>query len=176
MRRLTIAVVLLATIAVAGCERKKRARKAPAEDNSALVSVVNVNDPRASVQLVRGFYNLEDDTWRWTMTHFSVTLRTPPGASQQGAKLELKGSIPERSFQRLGPIAVSATVDGQPVLGETISRSGGFVYSRLVPSSLFTGDSASVEFTADKALPPTDQDGRELSLIVTSIGLLPISQ
>ena len=176
MRRLMAASLLLAAVALApaGCKRRNRARAAPVEDNSPALSVVNAADPEAGVQLVRGFYGLENDAWRWTMSHFSVTLRPPEGASRNGARLELTGNVPEAIFKRTGRISLSATVNGQTLPPETLSGAGGFTYSRDVPASALGGATASVEFATDKALPPGGQDDRELALIVTSIGLVPV--
>ncbi len=174
MRRLMAAALLLAAVAPASCKRRNRARAAAVEENSQTVSVLNVADPEAPAQLVRGFYSLEDDAWRWTRSRFSVTLRLPEGSSRNGARLELKGSVPEAVVKRLGPISLSATINGQPLKPETFSKGGVLTYSRDAPASALTGVTATVEFATDKALPPTDKDARELALIVTSVGLFPM--
>ncbi len=71
MRRLKWAGSLLTVLALAspGCERQKKT------DDRPLLSVVNTNDPRAAVQLTRGFYGVEGNAWRWTAKDFVVTLR-----------------------------------------------------------------------------------------------------
>ena len=46
-------------------------------------------------------------------------------------------------------------------------------YDRDIPAAAFSGDVVSIDFSVDKGLPPTDQDTRELSVIVSTIGLLP---
>jgi hypothetical protein len=178
MRRLMAASLLLSmvTLAPAGCKRRNRARAAPVDDTGPALSVVNVADPEAASQLFRGFYGLENDAWRWTMSHFSATLRPPEGASRNGARLELTGNLPEAVFKRTGRISLSAMVNGHPLPPETLSKAGGFTYSRDVPASALGGAAASVEFATDKALAPGDVDERELALIVTSVGLVPVLQ
>ena len=166
MRRLIAAFVLLAFVGLGstGCRRKKKV--AAREDG--LASVVNVADPADSAQLVRGFSNVEADAWRWSTSKFSVVLRPPKGA----ANLELKFTL-HPNVATLGPVTVSATVNGTPVATETFSQAGDFVYSHEVPASALNSDVVTVEFSSDKALAPTDQDKRELALIVKTIGLVP---
>ncbi len=164
------AFVLLAFVVFGstGCRRKKKIKAR--EDG--LASVVNVADPADSAQLVRGFSNVEADAWRWSTSKFSVVLRPPAGAGQNGANLELKFTLHEAVVNKLGPVTVSATVNGTPVAAETFSQAGDFTYSHEVPASALGSDVVTVEFSTDKALAPTEQDKRELALIVKSIGLV----
>jgi hypothetical protein len=170
VRRLVAALVLLMFVALApsGCRRKKKGRAR--EDG--LASVINVADPADSAQIVRGFSNVEADAWRWSTAKFSVVLRPPPGAAQNGAKLELNFTLHEAVVGKLGPVTLSASVNGTPVAPETFSQAGDFVYSHDVPASALGSDVVTVEFSTDKALAPTEKDKRELALIVKSIGLV----
>jgi hypothetical protein len=173
MRRLTAAALALAltTLLAPGCKHSRKARAKSSEDDGQLASVVNVADPRASVQLVRGFYNLEANTWRWTMGKFTVSLRPPAGAAQNGAKLELKFNIPDVVFNQIGAITLTAAVNGLALPPEAYNKAGNFTYARDVPGAALAGDAVAVDFATDKVLPPSAQDSRELCLIVTSIGL-----
>lgn len=175
MRRLIATVPMLALLVLApsACKTRKKPRLNPAEDDGQLVSVINVADPRAAVQLTRGFYALESDAWRWTMKKFAVTLRRPTGAAENGARLELKFVLPETIFNRVGPITISAIINGLALPPQTYSTSGDGTYARDVPASALTADAVAIEFSVDKGLPPSDQDARELAIIVTTIGLLP---
>ncbi|HVO96663.1 MAG TPA: hypothetical protein VMT15_01285 [Bryobacteraceae bacterium] len=171
MRRLMAAFVLLTFVAFGstGCRRKKKIKAR--EDG--LASVVNVADPADSAQLVRGFSNVEADAWRWSTSKFSVVLRPPAGAAQNGAKLQMVFTLHEAVVKPLGPITVNATVNGTAVAPETYSAAGDYTYTKDVPASALGSDVVTVEFTTDKALAPTDKDKRELALIVKSIGLVP---
>jgi hypothetical protein len=164
------AFVLLAFVALApvGCRRKKKVKAR--EDGMA--SVVNVADPADSAQLVRGFSSVEADAWRWSTSKFSVVLRPPEGAAQNGAVLQLVFTLHDAIVNKLGPVTVSATVNGTPVASETFSQTGDFTYSHDVPASALGVDVVTVEFTTDKKLGPTEQDRRELALIVKTIGLV----
>ncbi len=165
------AVVLLGFVAFgsAGCRRKKKGKTR--EDG--LASVINVADPADSAQIVRGFSSVEADAWRWSTSKFSVVLRPPAGSAQNGAKLNLTFTLHDAVVGKLGPVTVSATVGGTPVASETFSQAGDYVYSHEVPASALGSDVVTVEFSTDKALAPTEQDKRELALIVKSIGLVP---
>lgn len=170
MRRLVAAFALLALVGVSeGCRRKKNVKAR--EDG--LASVVNVADPADSAQLVRGFSNVEADAWRWSTSKFSVVLRPPAGAAQDSAVLQLVFTLHDAIVNKLGPVTVSATVNGTPVGSEKYSAAGDYTFSQRVPQSVLGSDVVTVEFTTDKALAPTEQDKRELALIVKTIGLIP---
>lgn len=167
MRRLAVVLALGLTIAAAGCKRStKHAETAPE-----LLSLVSMDDPSAGAQLVRGFYSLEGNPWRWTAGQFSVVLRPPPGAARNGARLELELNIPDAVFQQLGAVTLSATVDQDPLAPEKFTKPGSHIYARDVPASVLGGDSVSIEFATDKAIPAGKIEKRELALIVTSVGL-----
>jgi hypothetical protein len=171
MRRLTAAIPLLALMAIAsaGCRMKKQPKVAV--DDGQLSSVVTASDPRGAVQLVRGFHGVENQSWRWTMKHFTVTLRPPAGAAEKGGRLEFKFVIPDVMYNRVGDMTLSAQVNGVNLGPEKYSKAGEYVYSRDVAASALSGDAVSFDFSVDKGIPPTDADPRELALIATSIGL-----
>lgn len=174
LTRLAAAFALIAIVAIApACRMKKKARGAVIEDDGQLSSVVSTADPHAAVQLVRGFHGLENDSWRWTMKNFTVTLRPPAGSAQSGAQLELKFNFPAVIFDRVGPITLSARVGGLDLAPETYSQAGDATYTRDIPASVLGGDAVSFDFAVNKAIPPSDKDARELAIIVTTIGLTP---
>jgi hypothetical protein len=174
MRRLTAAALLCGlALAPAAC---KRSAKHPLLAAKELRSVVPVDDPGADGQLVRGFYSPEGNPWRWTQGEFSVILRPPPGATLEGARLELSLNIPDVVFQQLGAVTLSATAAGIRLAPEKYAAAGSYVYTRNLPASALAGDSISVEFGTDKAMPAGKIEKRELALIVTSVGLVSISK
>src|SRR5438874_696322 len=155
----------------AGCKRAKKTRvEATDEVGAVMESVVNVADPRASAQLLKGFHGVEGNAWRWTMGKFSVTLRSPLNASQKGATLVVKLSIPEPVIKNVKSTTLTANVNGAPIPGETYSKPGDYVYSKDVPASALGADAVSVEFALDKFIPPGAVDQRELGIVVSSIG------
>lgn len=176
MRRLTTAIVipLFATLFIVGAACKRQPREAPAEatdeQGQSLMTVLHVADPRASIQLLKGFHDIEQGAWRWTMRNFSVALRPPAGAAQNGAMLELKFSVPDPVIERLKSVTLSAKVGGTPLQSETYSKPGQHIYSREVPAAALVVDAVTVDFALDKAFPPSPADQRELGVVVTSVG------
>ncbi len=172
MRRL--AAVAGLALALAACKRAKHDAQAVApEQESTEASVVNMSDPGAAAQLVRGFYTLEAGVWRWTMKNFEVTLKSPPGASENGARLTMRLTVPEAISSKLGPVTLKAAVNGLALDPETYAKPGDYVYSRDVPAAALKGDPILVQFACDKAIEPSPNDARELALIAVSIGLEP---
>jgi hypothetical protein len=170
MRRLIAAMLLTLVVIAPACRTRKKASRA--EDEGKPLSVVKVADPRGAVQLIRGFHSVENDSWRWAMKNFTVSLRPPAGSASNGATLELKFTLPDAVYSQLGAMTIHAHVAGTDLTPETFSKAGDAVYSRDLPASALQGDTITIEFFTDKALPPSPTDERELSIIVTSIGLL----
>ena len=135
-----------------------------------MATMLHVADPRADQQLVSGFHAIEQNSWRWTEERFSVILRPPPDAAQSGAMLTLKFSIPDVVSQKLGAMALEASVGGTPLGKESYTMPGEFTYSREVPANLLAGESVRVDFALDKSLPPGESDQRNLGIIVTAVG------
>lgn len=174
MRRLIFAIALFAILIAPACRTKRKPRLVVEEDaGSQVASVITMSDPRAASQLVRGFYGVENGAWRWVMKRFTVTVHPPTGADQNGAKLELKFAIPDVTFSQIHEQTISAQVNGVDLPAQKYTKAGDAVYSQEVPASALHGDLISIDFTADKALPPGGQDARELAIVVTSVGLLP---
>ena len=173
MRRLILAAAIFA-VAAAGCNRNKRERvkvELTDESSSQIASIVHVADPRASVQLIKGFHDVEQNAWRWTMGKFSVTLRPPKGAAERGAALQLKFSVPDAVLEKLKTVTLTANVNGTAIPGETYSKAGDYTYARDVPATALNAEAVTVNFALDKFLTPGSVDQRELGIVVASIGL-----
>ena len=140
------------------------------EEPQGLATIVHVADPRASLQLVRGFHEVEQNAWRWTMGKFAVTLRPPRNAAQRGASVQLKFSLPEAVIGRLKTVTLSARAGGLDLAPETYSKPGEYTYSRDVPGARLAGDGVLVEFALDRCLPVGAVDQRELGVVVSTIG------
>ncbi len=132
-------------------------------------SVVNLADPNAAWQLRRGFYGLESNAWRWTSREFSVVLMAPQGEDL----LELLLVIPETQIQKLGPMTLSAEIDGHPLEPQVFSQPGSYTYSRKIPPATDRSRPVTVKFHLDKASSPSAADSRELGVIATAVGIYP---
>lgn len=175
MRRLVLRFSYLFLIAllvagVGGCKRKKKPQATVEEGQVGLLTMVHAADPRGEVQLVRGFHAVEQNAWRWTAGSFSVTLKPPAGAAQKGAVLQFKFVVPDVVINKVGAVTLSATVDGDKLAPETYSKSGEYSYTRDVPASALQNEAVNVEFALDKFMPASDQDQRDLGVIMTMVG------
>lgn len=161
-----------AALSLSGCNRKQAPPVVETieEETQGLATIVHVADPRASLQLVRGFHEVEQNAWRWTMGKFAVTLRPPRNAAQRGASVQLKFSIPEPVIERLKTITLSAKAGGLDLAPETYGKPGEYTYARDVPGARLAGDAVLVEFALDRYLPVGAVDQRELGVVVSTIG------
>ena len=157
----------------AACNRKPTAQQpvhVVEEDRSALATVIHIADPHTSSQLLSGFYNVEQGSWRWTGRKFSVVLAIPENVSQKQISLVFKMAVPEPVIQKLNSVTLTASVNGVALAPETYRKPGEYVFTREVSAKALGGASAQVEFSLDKALPAGANDSRELGLVATSIG------
>lgn len=135
------------------------------------VSSIDIADPETKNQLLSGFYQLEDQAWRWTAREFSVALKPPQGAERHGATLRLVLYIPDSQIQLLGPMTLAASTGSYALDPETFSKGGTYSYLRKIPPSALDTSLLPVDFCFDKALAPLSADGRELTVIVSKIEL-----
>ncbi|MBI3683815.1 MAG: hypothetical protein HY235_25865 [Acidobacteria bacterium] len=174
MRRLMalgLALVAMAG-ALAGCKKPSRVRAtATSEEESELRSVVHVADLRTSLQLLRGFHQVEANAWRWTAGRFSVTLRPPAYGARDGAWLMLKFAIADATIERLKQVQLAANVNGTPVSPETYAKPGEHVYRKEVPAAALKPEAVTVEFAVEPFLKAGQVEQRELGLIVSMVGL-----
>ena len=163
-----LAIVGVMAVALTGCKGKKGATE---EEAPKLATVLVMSDPRCAQQLLNGFYALEQNQWRWTAGKFSVMLRPPRNAAQQGATLKLKLHIPDVTVEKLKSTTLSGSAGGVALAPETYSKTGDYVYARDIPGSALNGESVRLDFVLSKAVPPGSTDLRELGIIVNMIGL-----
>jgi len=86
----------------------------------------------------------------------------PSGASQKGATLRLRLSVPPVIVEKLKTITLSATIGGSALAPETYTQPGDYTYTRDVAPALLGGESVRVDFQLDKSMPPTGADLRDL--------------
>src|SRR5947209_8836422 len=140
-------LILCVLVAPSGCKRKKkRVALEPIVQSGALATMLDVADPRAQVQLTKGFYDVESNAWRWTADTFSASLRPPRFAAEKGAKLVLKLAVPDVVIQKLKSIQLSAAVNGLNLTPEEYTKPGEYTYSRDVPATALAGEAVKVDF------------------------------
>ncbi len=173
MRRLSlVCAAAVACLALVSCKRKHDAEPAT---GAPLKSAIEMNDPASAGQLAAGFYGIEGGSWRWTARSFSIVLKTPDGAAQNGAKLHFKFTLPDAVFSKVGAIQLTASIEGMALGSERYAKAGDYEYRRDVSPTLLTKPSIRLDFACDKALEPSGGDVRELALISVSASLEPQS-
>jgi hypothetical protein len=139
------------------------------------MSVIRTSDPAAAGQLLSGFYAVEgsgDNAWRWTGSDFSIALAPPPHATN-GARLLLRLFFPETQIRKLGPITITASIDGQPLAPQTYAEGGSYDFVRDVPACFLDTSVLPVSFSVDPYSPRSDTDGRDLGAVVLLAALQP---
>src|SRR5579864_6709003 len=135
-----------------------------------IAGTIQMADVSAAGQLIRGFYGTEGNFWRWTAGKFSVALKPPDGAREKGAWLVLDFVLPEAGFDKMKGVTVSASSDGVVLTPASFTTQGKHTYRAAIPPSALTKNPAQVDFALDRVL-SASRYGREMGLIVTSVGL-----
>ena len=182
MRRLTLfptparvsaaATAALLLLGLTACSRQPAKVETIEVDQPQRSSVISAGDPAHAVQFVQGFYDIEQGSWRWTRAKFSLTLASPGGASEKGATLELKFVLPDPVVKKVGPVTLSATIDGNALPPEKFEIDGEQVYRRDIPANLLRGPAANIEFSLDKFLAAGVVAERELGIILHTAALM----
>ena len=138
-------------------------------------SVIRMDNPVTASQLISGFYDIEgegNNLWRWTGPDFKLALAPPP-ASRDGARLVLQLYFPETQIQKLGPMTLTAFIDGQPLAPETYSTSGSYDFVRNVPACLLDTNVLPIAFRLNPYSPKSASQGRDLGAVVLTAALEP---
>jgi hypothetical protein len=168
-RRLAISII---AVAFPACKRREPIRLKETEETPAsLESTVHVADPKAAIQLVKGFHGVEQNSWRWSMGQFSVTLLPPSGSSERGANLVVKFTLPEAVIAKVKTTTLTASIGGALLGSATYSTAGQYTFTADVAVSRLGRDAVTVDFALSNFLPAGSVDSRELGLVVSSIGL-----
>jgi hypothetical protein len=171
--RFAILATLGLGVSGTGCKPPVPPKKTASSARVTLLSRISAGDPQAEAQFISGFHLVEQNKWRWTEGKFTVRLRPPSRASEDGARLVLQFALPEVVIQRLGAVEMRAKVEGSSLPATRYTKAGQQVYSQPVPAGVLKGNSAQVEFALDKFLPAGSVEGRELGVIAASIALEP---
>jgi hypothetical protein len=123
----------------------------------------------AAIGQLSGFYPPEEKGWRWTAKSFSFEAQAPSDVS--GANLSLGVYVPDASLQKLGPIVLTARVNGKELKSRKFAAAGVFTFASDVPMEWLHAGANRFDFSLDKALPGSASDSRELGLIVTSFAV-----
>jgi hypothetical protein len=150
--------VLGCILTAAACKRRDNPVRLQETDESPIVlsSTVYMADPKTAIQLLKGFHGVEQNAWRWTMGTFSVTLKPPTGASQKGATLAMKFTLPDAVISNVKSTTLTASAGGNQLGSQTLNAAGEYTFTADVPASAFTSDALTVDFAlTSRPAPPT---------------------
>jgi hypothetical protein len=158
---------------VVSCQQQPEIRLQQSKPGAALTSVIYTGDPDAAPQLVDGFFEIEEYSWRWTAQTFSVVLRPPGGVTGEKAALVVNLAIPAIEIDQLGRVTLTAGLGRSLLSPEIFTKPGSYTYTREISGALLTKENIRVDFRLDKAMRSPGPDVRELGIIVKSISLEP---
>lgn len=169
MRSLSLTLILIPLLlAGAGCKRRHR--------NSAqaqlLASSIYAGDPNIASHFAKGFFNVEENAWRWTGKDFSVDLSPPLHSDQRGAQLVMKLAVPDAVIQQLTSVQLSAAIQGYKLEPQIYTKPGQYIYTRDIPPDKLQNDAVRIDFSVDHTLQPTATDKRALGIIVSEVSLI----
>ena len=133
-------------------------------------SSITMGDARFAKQL-EGVHEIESGGWRWTKRRFAITLGAPDLAGGRNAHLLLQLSIPDAVIQKLGPITMTVSLNGNVLPPETYRRAGEYTLAREVNAAWLDAASNRIDCSLDKWLAPSSADHRELGVILVSATL-----
>jgi len=169
MRSLPLTLILVALLLV-GVDCKRRRRSSGQTHLPA--STIFAGDPNAAPQFARGFYQIEQNAWRWTGKQFAVDLAPPLHADRRGAQLVMKLAVPDGVIQKLTSVELSGAIQGYKLEPQTFTKPGQYTYTRDVPADKLESPVVEIDFALDHTFPPTGTDVRELGIIVNQVGLV----
>ncbi len=132
-------------------------------DERAFCLLRSTHERLENLELLSGWHESEETGWRWTEREFAVRVRAAEGSRA----LTMKLYVPEESLRRLGPLTLTASVNGHPLQAAVYESPGLMSYVR----ELSVSGELEVRFGLDKALPPEAEDSRERGIIVASIAV-----
>ena len=114
-------------------------------------------------QLVQGWHELENGSWRWTEEAFSVHLLC---AAPAHATLRFRFYLPPLLMEEHKQVHLSAKIEGVPLPRTEYTTAGDQLYSCEIPECGCMDGNVLLQFQLDKARRPSPADWRELGLIV----------
>ncbi len=124
------------------------------------LSYLRTNDPGAAAQLLAGFYQLENNAWRWMAEQAVVILKLPRNTT----RFEMTFFIPDAAPAR----RVTVAVDGRVLATHTYGAPGR--HTLAAPWTPDAKDVIQAVITVDKSFRPPGDD-RTLGIIVQELGL-----
>lgn len=187
LRAVSIGLAVAGSIAtVASCNREKPSDPPPAIPRASaaattvsaspsaapgLANSVGVANPGTTSQLVEGFWEIEDNSWRWTKKRFAVNVMVPVSAKTSGGKLVFRFAIPDPAFAKYGTQTLHARVGTVELPAQKFDRAGRHELTLDVPAQALQTDTVRIDFSLEKTMTTGGADTRELGVIAESVAL-----
>ncbi len=134
-------------------------------------STVRLGDPAMAPQLLTGFHAIEEKSWRWTKSRFSVRLGMPLLEVGENLVFVLQFSLPASLLKHTNEITVSPALNKVGLPSRTYAQEGNQRYEAAVPPQLMRQEQLTATVQVSPYATPGVLDQRELGMIVLSIGL-----
>jgi len=116
----------------------------------------------AHVELLEGWWKVEETGWRWTRRRFAARLR----CGTRPAKLVLRTYVPPFLIEKFGSIKVSTTVEGVELPSAVLDQPGYHTITRKIPAG---DEQRLISFLLGHAFREEGGDNRELGIIVNGL-------
>jgi hypothetical protein len=126
-----------------------------------------VYDRQGTVKLLEGWHPMEAGNFRWTAGRFSVRLERAGPCAATGLSFDF--FLPGDHLQRLGPVTLAAKLNGRELPHQAFRHAGECRYRQPILPGALEGGVAEIEFTLDRAAPPSPEDQRELGVVVSFV-------
>lgn len=168
------AIPMAAVLALCGCRTASDEYPVPAQRPSfegyrlPAARVVNMDDPDATLHLVRDISPGLAANWRWTDQRPAVRVRV---RAVEKLKYTIDFALPEATFKDTGPVTVTFTVNDHVVDRVRYTAPGSQHFEKAVPAEwVAINKDATVGAEIDKMW-VSKEDGARLGFILTRIGL-----
>lgn len=115
--------------------------------------------PRYSVHLKEGWHALEQNSFRWTESRFSIEINRPHLIHFSTFRFDFR-------LPSTGPVTLSSKVNGVEMPPASFDGEREQFYSIQIPNEALQGAAIRIDFAIDKWLPAGPADERELGLLV----------
>ena len=129
-------------------------------------------DYTLDLRLGDGWYELEQNTFRWTRASFSVDIGRPQRHDMP--ELSFFFYLPEMIIKALGHVGLTATVNGIPLEKHSYASEGHHVYTEKIPAAALQDEGLRIEFTVDQPFTSAN-DHRELGVLVSFSDRCPVA-
>ena len=161
---------LFSSLLLSGCDRLPEsfpppAQRASLEPAAGLSHFIAMNDPAVDANLVSGFREKSEGTWRWAREHPVMRFNLPPLGH---ARFTMVFVLPDATFPITGPLTLTVSVNGHALAPARFDKAGEHEFQCDVPAEYLKTGVNLVAIEPDKAVAPNP--GEKLSFVLIRAG------